>query len=119
MLDHINLAGCTSLNSKDVYYLTTYCLIIHFLARSGELIVCSFALLSQVMAHARVASASVTRIGRVRIVTAPHARTPACPVWDCCVVGVVSVCAAAANAHSPEPMGPPAISVPPALTPAL
>lgn len=73
----------------------------------------------QVMARARVVSASATRTGRGKTVTAPPAQIPACPVWGCCVAAVVSVCAEAVSVLSPGPMALPVTSVPPALTPVL
>lgn len=71
------------------------------------------------MAHARVVSASVTRTGQGKTVTAPHAQIPACPAWGCCVAAVVNVCVEAVSVLSLGLMAPPVTSVPPALTPAL
>lgn len=75
--------------------------------------------LFQVMACARVVSASASQTGRGKTVTAPPAQIPACPAWGCCVAAVVSVCVEAVSVLSPGPMAPPVTSVPPAPTPAL
>ena len=70
------------------------------------------------MANAIAVRVSVTPTGRGRTVTAPPARTPACPAWVCCAAGGASVCVAAVSAPSPGPTAPPVRSAPPAPTPA-
>lgn len=73
---------------------------------------------AQDMAFVTVASASVTRIGKVKTVTVRDALTPACPAWGSSAVGGASACVGRVSAPSPEPMGPLATSVQPALMPA-
>lgn len=71
---------------------------------------------AQAMECVTAVSASVHQTGRVRTVTAPDARTHACPTWvssaaagDSAFVGSVSV-------PSPGPTGPHVTSAPPAQT---
>ncbi|KAJ0015998.1 hypothetical protein NQD34_014288 [Periophthalmus magnuspinnatus] len=74
---------------------------------------------AQDMEYVTVASASVTRTGRVKTVTARDALTPVCPAWASSAVGGASACVGRVSAPSLEHMGQHVTSVPPALMPAL
>lgn len=93
-----------------------------FVQSSGHLFpsLCDFSRYGsfQVMEHVPVGFASAIRTGRGKTVTVLLVRTPVCPVWVCCAVGVASVFVEAVSALSPGPTAPPATNVLLVLTPA-
>lgn len=73
---------------------------------------------AQIVENVAVDSASVTLAGRETTVTAPPAKTPACPVGEC-AVDEVTANAGFVSVLNLAPMETPVRSAPPVLIPAL
>ncbi len=71
------------------------------------------------MESVAVVSASAMLAGREKTVTAPHARTPACPASACCAAAGVTASVGFVSALNLVPTELPVKNAPPALIPAL